>query len=90
MALAEKKLEIQIRDSLQRDGWFVENLVLLNGRGWPDLTCFKDGRTVGIEVKRPDGGGVVSKQQRQIHAKLARAGIRVIIAESLDEVYAQL
>ena len=72
-------------------------------RGWPDIQLLYDGRLYGIEVKRQ--GGVLSKTrtvrtkrgglrevtgQVEQFAKLERAGMRIAICHSVDEMLAQL
>lgn len=35
----------------EKDGWLVIKTIRLNKNGYPDLFCFKDGKTIFIEVK---------------------------------------
>lgn len=48
------------------------------------------GATLFVEVKRPDGKGKVSDAQRRMHADLREAGFAVVVADTLDTVFAAL
>ena len=57
-------------------------------RGQPDLVVHvRSGNFSGlvIELKTPQGNGVVSGQQRQWLADMGRAGYRTLLSSSLEE-----
>lgn len=53
--------------------------------GWPDAGVFYRGTLVLIELKR-ERGGVLSRDQRDLHAKLAAANFPVAVCRSVSEV----
>ncbi|MGA9874535.1 MAG: hypothetical protein WBQ21_01875 [Solirubrobacteraceae bacterium] len=73
-------------------------------RGIPDILVWHDGRSCGIELKRP--GGVLSKTrmvrtkrrgalrlvegQADVFPRLVAAGMRIAVCRSVDEVLAAL
>lgn len=50
--------------------------------GWPDLMVVAGGRCLLIEMKTADG--VLSKAQKEVHAKLAAQGTSVVVVRSLE------
>lgn len=79
----EASLEDRIVADIARRGGDAHKLVLLGQRGWPDRTCFlPGGELVIIEVKRPDGTGVVSVQQTRWRRRLVELGFRVVVVAS--------
>lgn len=66
--------------------------------GWPDIQIVHRGRLFLIELKAPGrregnrmtGRGYCTKEQRECHADLKRAGAEVITAWSLEEVQTAL
>ncbi len=53
-------------------------------KGMPDLTAFKDGRTVFVEVKT--GKGKLNPDQKVCKTMLEAAGFTVILARSIDDL----
>lgn len=53
-------------------------------KGFPDIGVCYEGRTIAIEVKRPDGR--LSPEQLEWKQKLEAAGAIVIIATSVESV----
>jgi hypothetical protein len=53
--------------------------------GSPDIIGVHNGRAVGIEMKRPDGG-VQSDQQKKFQQRWERCGGLYVLARSIDEV----
>lgn len=59
--------------------------------GWPDLTCVWNHGIAFMEVKRPGySPSQVSKQQIEIHERLAEMGFAPAIVTSPDEAFAFL
>jgi hypothetical protein len=53
-------------------------------QGIPDVLIWFDGRTIGIELKA--GKNTVTEAQRDMHQKLAAAGVAVHVCKTLDSV----
>jgi hypothetical protein len=51
----------------------------------PDILVFYDSRAMGLELKSEPGK--LSKQQREMFAKLEEAGIHTFVCRSLEEVH---
>lgn len=51
----EQKLQTKIINYLKSDGWLVVKTIQLSINGMPDIFAFKNGRTIFIEVKSPNG-----------------------------------
>jgi Holliday junction resolvase len=47
----ESKLQTKIRKYLEADGWEVVKTIVMSKAGYEDLFCFRDGKTMFIEVK---------------------------------------
>ena len=75
-----------ITDALKVSGWDVTYHLQGVGsrKGFPDLTCMKNGRTVYIEVKTPTGRQ--SEHQKAFEQICKEHGCRYIIARSLTDV----
>lgn len=52
--------------------------------GMPDILLFHRGQTLGLELKVP--GGRLSKDQRDMHDKLRRAGVPVFVCFDIETV----
>jgi hypothetical protein len=52
--------------------------------GWPDLGVFWNGQVALIELKRARGWSL-SPAQKELHARLERAGHAVIVAHSAED-----
>jgi Holliday junction resolvase len=53
--ISEQKIQTKIINQLTKEGWLCVKLIKTNKNGIPDLMCLKDGITMFIEVKRPNG-----------------------------------
>ena len=53
--MLEKNIQTKIKIKLEKEGWFVVKLIRTSVNGIPDLVCFRNGETMFIEVKRPNG-----------------------------------
>ena len=51
----ESKRQAKIIAKLTQEGWFCVKLIKTSVNGIPDLLCLKNGKTMFIEVKQPDG-----------------------------------
>jgi Holliday junction resolvase len=53
--ISESKRQSKIINQLTKEGWLCVKLIKTNKNGIPDLMCLKNGITMFIEVKRPNG-----------------------------------
>jgi hypothetical protein len=53
--ILESKRQSKIINQLAKEGWLCIKLIKTSKNGIPDLMCLKDGKTVFIEVKQPNG-----------------------------------
>jgi Holliday junction resolvase len=53
--ISEQKIQTKIINRLTKEGWLCVKLIKTSKNGIPDLMCLKDGVTMFIEVKRPNG-----------------------------------
>ena len=53
--ILESEIQRKIIKKLTDQGWYVVKIIQTNKNGFPDLMCLKSGRTIFIEVKRPEG-----------------------------------
>ena len=81
---SEADIQAEIVEALEKEGCLVLCLVLLAGRGFPDLTVMRGGKTVYIEVKKP--GGVISPNQWRISELLFDKGFVVYFADDVSIV----
>lgn len=86
--VSESAILAQIRQYLRLTGWYVirHQQGLGSHQGLSDLTAVRDGETIYVEVKAPNGrqseGQVAFQRQIEAH------GARYILARSLDDVIA--
>lgn len=86
MSQSEKTIENQIKRYLDSIGaWHIKTHGnMFSKAGTPDIIACVNGRFVGIEVKRPDGGKVSALQKAKIKLIRASGGV-AFVADSLDE-----
>ena len=53
--MLEKNIQTKIIAKLKTEGWLCVKLIKTSVNGIPDLLCLKNGKTMFIEVKQPDG-----------------------------------
>ena len=53
--MLESKIQSKIIKKLEQDRWYVVKLMSTSKNGIMDLMAFKDGKTMFIEVKQPNG-----------------------------------
>lgn len=53
--MLEKNIQTKIKKKLELEGWFVIKLITTSWNGIPDLLCLRNGITMFVEVKRPNG-----------------------------------
>lgn len=82
MSGPERKIEEKIITALEKRGFLVEWLMMRGERGWPDLSVFKDGLAMLIEVKKP--GGRASANQLRKQAQLSKFGMTMLIVDNVE------
>lgn len=86
--LQEARLQTAITRFLRSDDRFVNKTQSGPGTdtGTPDIiTVDLSGRLLGLEIKRPDGGGVVSPEQQAIGKQIIRNGGRWEVIDSWEK-----
>jgi Holliday junction resolvase len=79
----ESKLQTKIIKELEENLWIVVKTITLSKSGFPDIFAFKNGRSVFLEIKAPDG--VASKIQMYRVKKLREQGFTAEFIYSYDE-----
>lgn len=73
--MLEQKIQYKIIKKLENDDWLVLKIIKLSKAGYPDLMCLKDGKTMFIEVKQPNGK--LSELQKVRIEQLKKRGFEV-------------
>ena len=82
--MLESTIQKQIITRLDKAGWIVDKPVTRSHKGFPDLTAYKDGTTVFIEVKRP--GEKPTKIQEFWILKLRMSGFDAYVMSDWQEL----
>ncbi len=53
--------------------------------GLPDILCIYEGRTIGIELKRPDGRGKPTEQQKLVLKQFTDHGAEGYLVDSIEQ-----
>ena len=53
--ISEQKIQTKIINRLTKEGWLCVKLIKTSKNGIPDVMALKDGNTMLIEVKKPNG-----------------------------------
>ena len=72
--MRESEIQSKIIKYLESKDWIVVKIIQTNKNGWPDLQAHKDGQTIFIEVKGPNGR--LSELQKYRLKKLQEKGDR--------------
>ncbi len=51
--MKESEIQKKIIDELKKNGWIPLKVIICNLNGWPDISAFKDGKCLFLEVKIP-------------------------------------
>lgn len=70
--MLEQKIQSKIIKKLELNGWLVLKLIKVSKSGYPDLIALKNGKTIFIEVKQPNG--VLSEIQKYRIKELTSQG----------------
>jgi len=82
MAL-ESKLQSKIRSHLKKRGWYAVKHIIVSKSGWPDLEAIKNGRTIRIEVKKPEKDA--EKLQKYVHSQIRKHGGEVYTIDTWEK-----
>lgn len=87
--MKESQIQKQILDYLNSllYCWAIK-VISANERGTPDILCSYNGMFYAFEVKVPTNG--LSKIQEAQHKRIKKAGAKVYIVSSVEEVKATL
>jgi len=66
------KFQTKTKKYYEENGWIVINTIKLSVSGYPDLFCFKDGKTLFIECK--EGGDTIKQLQKYRIDELIKQG----------------
>lgn len=85
--MKEKTLENKIKEHLKKNGHFHFKFFAnaMTKTGVPDIIACINGRFVGIEVKNPNGKGVISLLQQLTCNEINKQGGKAIIVDSFDK-----
>lgn len=80
---AESKLQSKIIKRLESDGWIVFKTIMLSKNGFPDVMAFRNGKSLFIEVKAPNG--IRSELQKYRIEQLTKQGFTAFFCDNLDD-----
>lgn len=82
--MLESQIQSRIKTQLEKNGWLVIKLIQTTLNGIPDLMALKNGRTVFIEVKRPNNKPTPLQSYR--HQQLLKQGFQTLVATSIKDI----
>ena len=86
--MTEAKLQAKIIKKFKSAHAFCEKMESRSAVGFPDLLAMKDCRVLLIEIKHPNGGGVLGALQKEKIKEIRNQGLPVVVVESLDAAMA--
>ena len=84
--MTEQQIQRTMINWLESEGYYVVKVISANKSGVPDLLVCVEGKFVGIEVKRPETKGRVSKLQAHNLSKIRDCGGIATVSWSLDDL----
>jgi hypothetical protein len=83
----ESKLQSKCRDLANANRVLVRKVHAEGNRGWPDLELIFpiNGETVRVEMKNPNGEGMLGELQRIEHRKIRSQGAIVYTCDSFED-----
>lgn len=75
--MTEQYIQTKIKNKLEKEGWFILKLIKVSKSGIPDILALRNGVTMFIEVKKPNGK--LSELQRHRIKELRDLGFEVKI-----------
>lgn len=83
--LTEAELQKRVLKYARNNGIFARKLVAVNYRGFPDILLAYGGYILFLELKTPNGTGVLSKLQKATLAEMQKAGLQIAVADTYDD-----
>ena len=82
--MLESKIQSKIINQLKKNGWLVLKIIKCNINGMSDLICFKNGRTVFIEVKNESGKQ--SEIQKYVQKQVEMQGFQYLLINDINQL----
>ena len=86
--MLESKIQTEIIHYLESNGYLVVKHIQTNRNGFPDLQALKDGQSIFIEIKRPNGK--LSELQKYRLQQLTDKGFKCFIITSINQLLNEL
>ncbi len=83
--MLESAIQSKVIKELEGNGWYVIKLMQTNKNGIPDLIAHKEGRTIYMEIKRPNLRPTPLQDFR--HREIKSHGIMVYTIRSVSDLY---
>ena len=83
--MLESAIQSKVIKELEANGWYVVKLMQTNKNGIPDLIAHREGRTVYMEIKRPNLRPTPLQDLR--HLEIKSHGIMVHTIRSVSDLY---
>ncbi len=83
--MLESAIQSKVIKELEAHGWYVVKLMQTNKNGIPDLIAHKQGRTIYMEIKRPNLRPTPLQDLR--HLEIKSHGIMVYTIRSVSDLY---
>lgn len=82
--MKEATLQTQIKNRLQKHGWFVTKLIQTSTNGIPDIMAIKNGNVIFLEVKSETGKA--SELQLYMMEKLRKFGCFAAVINNISDI----
>jgi Holliday junction resolvase len=82
--MLESKIQSKIINQLKKNGWLVLKIIKCNINGMSDLICFKNGKTVFIEVKNESGKQ--SEIQKYVQKQVELQGFQYLLINDINQL----
>jgi len=83
--MLESAIQSKVIKELEANGWYVVKLMQTNKNGIPDLIAHNEGRTIYMEIKRPNLRPTPLQDLR--HLEIKSHGIMVHTIRSVSDLY---
>ena len=83
--MLESVIQTKVIKQLEAHNWYVVKLMQTNKNGIPDLIAHKEGRTIYMEIKRPNLRPTPLQDLR--HREIKTHGIMVHTIRSVSDLY---
>ena len=84
--MLEGEFQKQVIKTLKAKKWYVIRTQMGIKSGISDLLIMKNGRTIWLELKRPDGKGKPSLQQIKVVNDIINHGCEAYFVKSIEEL----